>query len=150
MGSLPAADKSARETGARVEQTFATPLDAYTQAASAFAHVRFTREGWHHWPDAPPVRAYLRDTHRHIFHFEVAVSVGHDDREIEFHDLRDFCLSCVADGHDFGSMSCEGIARQLLADLAGEYGRQRRYLVSVFEDNENGAVLMLPAAQRKG
>lgn len=100
--------------------------------------VRFTFEGFHAWPAAPERRAYLRDRHRHLFH--VAVGLGTDgDREVEFHDLLEFCRS-HAPGPELGARSCEAIAEGLLHDVAGEWpGRCVR--VAVFEDGEAGAVI---------
>jgi len=58
-------------------------------AVSRWVVVRHQVEGFHHWPDAPHHRSYLAVRHRHLFYLEVAVQVAHQDREIEFHDLRD-------------------------------------------------------------
>ena len=41
-------------------------------------------EGFHAYPDAPDEVAFLRNRHRHLFHFRVYIEVFHDDREIEF------------------------------------------------------------------
>lgn len=138
MGTLPAQAGAAGRT-----------IDTITHGAIMHAVVRFDREGWHNWPTAPDNRAYLRHPHRHLFQFEVGVSVGHQNREIEFHDLRDFCLSAVPDRHNHGSRSCELIARELIAALVDTYGADRRYAVAVFEDGENGAVVVLPPAPKE-
>ena len=55
----------------------------------AVIFVRFEQVGFHCWPDAPSHRAYLRASHRHLFGIEVTTRVDHDERDIEFHDLRD-------------------------------------------------------------
>ena len=116
--------------------------------ASADIFVTFKVEGLHHWPDAPPRRNYLSNPHRHQFGFRVETTVKHDDREIEFHDLRDgaermarelgllsHCLTLI----DFGAMSCEHIARELGAVLARQY--ERSFVVTVDEDGECGATV---------
>ena len=46
--------------------------------------VKFTREGIHCFPGAQNDVAFLRNPHRHLFHFRIDVEVFHDDREIEF------------------------------------------------------------------
>lgn len=99
--------------------------------------VRFTVEGFHQWKNAPFNRDYLRNKHRHLFYIEVKVSVLHDDREIEFHDLLDFCKVTFGEG-DFGGHSCETLAKALINDLIAKYPG-REIAVSVFEDGEVGA-----------
>jgi hypothetical protein len=106
-------------------------------------HIRLTRPGFHHWPGAPEHRAYLAAKHRHLFAVEVTTAVHDDDREIEFHDVRDAAsafLDCIQgrDG-DFGSRSCEQIARELAGHLAGYY--KRPVIASVWEDWEFGATV---------
>src|SRR6516162_3307484 len=91
--------------------------------------VRLTVPGFHAWPDAPHHRAYLRFSHRHMFHIEVRCEVTHDDREIEYHDLMDLTRGFVAESAEttetcsFGSMSCEQIARRLGIKLSEKYER---------------------------
>lgn len=120
--------------------------NAYGATADIF--VTFKVEGLHHWPDAPPRRNYLSNPHRHQFGFRVETTVKHDDREIEFHDLRDRAEFLAGDLGapgpltklvDFGAMSCEHIARELGAQLAREY--ERSFVVTVDEDGECGATV---------
>ncbi len=103
------------------------------------AWITTTFEGWHAWPDAPQPRGYLASPHRHLFYVRAEVTVGHDDREIEFHDLMDFIVSCLP-GPDLGAQSCEMIARKIVDALAEKYPN-RAVGVSVSEDNEVGAVV---------
>lgn len=102
--------------------------------------VRFTHTGFHHWKDAPDSRAYLRDRHRHVFHFEAAMSVLHNDREVEFHDMLDEC-KMFATTHSaswqLAGASCEHMALALAEHLIERYDRPAR--VEVSEDGENGA-----------
>jgi hypothetical protein len=107
--------------------------------------VRFTSPGFHRWEGAPSRRAYLRDTHRHLFHFEVEIPVSHDDREIEFHDLMDYAralpiLSEIAAPAGV-PYSCEHIAQKIARSLVKTYGR--KVVVRVSEDGECGAVVSL-------
>lgn len=119
--------------------------DAY--AANADIFVTFKVLGLHCWPDAPARRAYLRALHRHWFGVRVSTEVKHDDREIEFHDLRDYAEQMMsglgrpagAVTIDFGVMSCEHIARELGALLAREY--RRSFTVTVDEDGECGGTV---------
>jgi hypothetical protein len=108
--------------------------------------IRFDTVGWHFWKDAPDSRAYLRDSHRHLFKIEVHLQVFHDDRDIEFHDLLDFCKNefgaldpKVKGGIDFGGQSCEALARKLYWKIVLQYPN-RKVTVGVFEDGEVGAV----------
>jgi hypothetical protein len=103
------------------------------------AVIRFAVEGWHRWPDAPPHRAYLAETHRHLFHVEVRLEVFHDDREVEYHDLLDFCREAFPGG-DMGTSSCEMMAHALLQKVEENYPG-RTITVSVFEDGEVGAII---------
>lgn len=110
---------------------------------------RFT--GFHAWPDAPPPRDYLSHSHRHAFHVRVSLHVEHDDREVEFHDLLSHVrLSAETLGkqvgyeigpgmvRDLGAMSCEMIARNIAARIAGLYPG-RLVECDVSEDGECGA-----------
>lgn len=108
--------------------------------------VRFQHPAWHCWPGAPEHRAYLAALHRHVFHVEVAVPVVHDDRAIEFHDLRDIAIGLFAGqgearpfGTDLAHRSCEMLARHMAEALARMVGQWCE--VSVSEDGEFGAVV---------
>ncbi len=106
--------------------------------------VRYTAPGWHFWPGAPIHRAYLAYKHRHLFYAEVEIEVFDDDREIEFHDVLDFCRTKF-DGGDLKSLSCEHMARGLLMSLLDQYGTERRITVTIYEDNEvGGRVIFTP------
>jgi hypothetical protein len=103
--------------------------------------VRFEQVGFHCWPDAPSHRAYLRASHRHLFGIEVTTHVDHDERDIEFHDLRDEAAALFRGlsicKQDFGPQSCETLARRLATQLADRYARTVTVIVS--EDGECGA-----------
>lgn len=98
--------------------------------------VRFRRVGFHRWPGASGKRAYLAFPHRHVFHVEVSMDVGHDEREVEFHDLLDAAQEEFG-GEDRGTMSCEAMARELGKKLARRFGRA--VVVCVSEDGEAGS-----------
>lgn len=109
--------------------------------AKASIFVRFIGEGWHGWPQAPEHRSYLRHMHRHLFHIEARCYVDHDDRSVEFHDVRDqievLWGLLAGPKRDLGSMSCEMLARRIGAHLV-EWN-PRRWTVIVSEDDEMGA-----------
>lgn len=99
-------------------------------------------QGMHAWTDAPPHRRYLADPHRHLFHVRVEVSVVHDSREIEFHDLLDLVASiCDAMPHD-ALGSCEDIAHDIADEVQVRWPK-RRVSADVSEDGENGATIVL-------
>lgn len=108
-------------------------------------------EGTHNWPDCPYAEvAYLRDIHRHVFHIKAYKKVTHSDRDVEFimlkHQVRDYLrrnywvaktMLC-----EFGAMSCEMIAKELIEhfDLIA---------CEVNEDNENGAFVSVDAPKKR-
>lgn len=116
-----------------------------------FIFIRFRLEGFHNFPAARelfPEVGFLADRHRHIFHFECKKKVNHDDRDVEFILFKRLVMDYLIDSYgdirsgedslpfyrfcEFGSMSCEMIARDLLEHFELES-------CSVSEDGENGA-----------
>lgn len=110
---------------------------------TASALVTFAVPGFHRWAEAPDHRDYLRSRHRHLFHVRVELELFHDDREVEFHDLRDFAIELFGGG-ELGTASCEMIARELLQEITRRFGQDRRALVEVWEDGECGARVTWP------
>lgn len=101
--------------------------------------VRFQKEGIHKYPGAPDEVAFLRNEHRHMFHFEVEMEVKHDNREVEFIMLKrelDALYGNKTLSLDF--KSCEMICDDLYSYLYRRYGN-RFYKIEVSEDGENGA-----------
>lgn len=102
--------------------------------------------GLHYWPQAQEKsknHKYLSSPHRHLFHIKVTKYVYHNNRDIEFLDLKDQLANVLTQvwpcaintyTHDFGAMSCEMIADRLLYMLNADE-------VEVSEDGENGAVV---------
>jgi hypothetical protein len=119
--------------------------------ALTFIWTTFQVEGLHHWPDATGPTAtdgetalrinYLQQPHRHIFHFKVQIEVT-ASREIEFIQLKQDLIH-AAKGllrPDWSApCSCEQIAMHMLHYLLQVYGTDRRYIIEVSEDGENGA-----------
>lgn len=110
--------------------------------------INFQIIGFHKWSDAPDKYAYLRNLHRHIFHYCIEIEVPSNDRHIEFIALKDQLKHWVYTNYgpsdfldysvDFGEMSCEMLARDLY-DYLRCYTDKRS--VSVLEDGENGAII---------
>lgn len=103
-------------------------------------------EGFHCWPDAPDECKYLASRHRHIFVIRCKVGVTHNERQVEIitrqHEIESYLqtryFNCKGDGAnccDFGNMSCESIAEDLLNRF---YDIDE---VEVTEDGYGGATL---------
>lgn len=107
--------------------------------------VRFEVEAFHHWPGAEGKRAYLGQRHRHMMHVEVSLAVFHNDRDVEFHDLRDFCLAHMPAG-EWGSTSCETAAIDLAKDIRKRWP-DRAIAIGVFEDGECGGFVSYSAEE---
>ena len=110
-----------------------------------FIFVTFQKEGIHCYPDAPEGVEFLRNDHRHIFHFRVEIEVWHDDRDIEFilfkRELEDLYSEKTL---ELDYKSCEMMADDLAEYLEENYpGRNLK--IEVSEDGENGAVCYYPA-----
>lgn len=102
--------------------------------------------GFHRWPTAPDSRDYLRSRHRHLFGITAHVAVGHDDRDVEFHDLQDLIRAwwaaapATGPARECGPMSCEALARELWTYLEADHGLTVSR-IDVCEDGECGATL---------
>ena len=109
-----------------------------------YIEVRVDVEGIHNWPDCNlPHVDYLKHLHRHTFIIQARMEVIDSNREIEFIDLKhkikqyvgkrwfDPAYGCC----NFGSMSCEHIA----TDLLDVFGLCR---CSVSEDNEFWGIII--------
>lgn len=121
------------------------------QLARTMIWVRFQREGIHKYPAALEDLAlatgdkydvsFLGYPHRHMFHFEVAIQVFHDDRDIEFIQFKRWMEELYGEGHlELDYKSCEMIAEDLAATIASAYPG-RDITITVSEDGENGATL---------
>lgn len=95
-------------------------------------------EGFHNWPDAPDQVAFLRNTHRHMFHIRAYKQVDHADRDVEFillgREVREGLDVMYGTPCGFGTMSCEMIAHSLIEALELD-------ACEVSEDGENGAIV---------
>lgn len=107
--------------------------------------VRGQYEFVHRYADAPEEVMYLRNLHRHVFNYEVELEVYHDDRELEFimvkHSIEDYLANRYSSWRN--ETSCEQMAECIGLYLQTQYGFERKLTVSVFEDNENGAKVIM-------
>ena len=113
-------------------------------------NVTFTKEGIHKYPAAlndPKLAtgdwddvSYLGYPHRHIFHFEVAIQVFHDDRDIEFIQFKRWLERLYSmDTLQLDYKSCEMISDDLAAQINARYPG-RKIVIKVSEDGENGSI----------
>lgn len=100
--------------------------------------VTFDWVGFHSWEDAPNHRAYLRETHRHLFKFKVEIEVPHGDRALECHDVKDACLNWAKAFSAPTPLSCEDLAKGLCTHLSVIYPAIRWVRVECMEDGEVG------------
>jgi len=111
-------------------------MDQIVANYKRFIVIRTSFEALHRWPECPfEDVSFLRDAHRHIFHVEVQVETSMD-RQIEFIRFKrkvDKYIKKEFAGKNLGSLSCEAIAEVLCYRMDAKR-------VSVFEDNENGAI----------
>ena len=113
--------------------------------------VTFQKEGIHKYPAAatdPSLAtgdeydvSFLATPHRHIFHFNVAVQVFHNDRDIEFIQFKRWLENQYSQGIiELNFKSCEMMSDDLFEIIASRYpGRDIEITVS--EDGENGATI---------
>lgn len=107
--------------------------------------------GFHQWREAPDAYSYLKNIHRHIFHFDVEIFVD-ESREIEFINFKHFLIKTIKEIYqdkeplfdlegsvNFGNSSCEDIAENLFNFLIENNTDVKE--ISVSEDGENGATV---------
>lgn len=112
---------------------------AYITNRSIF--VTFQKEGIHRYPDAPAGVEFLRNEHRHIFHFRVDIDVFHNDRDIEFILFKRELEGLYSEQTlKMDHKSCEMLAEELIGYISEKYPH-RKITVLVSEDGENGATL---------
>jgi len=108
---------------------------------NSFVYCTFQLEGIHNWPDCPIEEVkYLRDPHRHMFHFKLVVPVSHSDRDVEFIWLKHEAIESIESKYydqdmrccNFGASSCEHLCDFLLEQFPVAV------MVEVSEDGENG------------
>ena len=133
------------------EQTLADQRLRIKHKAIRTIFVRFQKEGIHMYPAAatdPALKtgdmydvSFLGTPHRHIFHFEVTIEVFHNDRDIEFIQFKRWLENQYSQGIlALDYKSCEMISDDLYEVIATRYPN-RNVVITVSEDNENGATI---------
>lgn len=94
------------------------------------------KELFHSYPDAPMEVKYLKDRHRHIFHFKVFIEVFHDNRDLEFIMFKNYINEII---ETFGTLnlSCEMMSDTIAKQVMFRYPK-RKMKIEVSEDGENG------------
>lgn len=114
---------------------------------TSFITVQFQVEGIHCYPEAgtnPELEdvSFLQYPHRHMFHFTVSAEVNHNNRDIEFIQLKRACLELFDQNFiDANNHSCEDLCDMLFVHLDQRYP-DRMWEIKCFEDGENGAETM--------
>ena len=108
-----------------------------------FIWVTFQKEGFHSYPAALTDEKlqdvkFLGYPHRHLFHFKVSVEVGHDDRDIEFFQIKRWLQELYDYEHlSINNQSCEMLNSNLAKVIQKNYPN-RALIIEVSEDLENG------------
>lgn len=132
-------------------QTERETADRIMNQAERMIWVTFRKEGIHRYPAAAtdPLLAtgneydvsFLAHPHRHIFHFRVAISVTHNDRDIEFIQFKRWLENLYHTGTvALDYKSCEMMSDDLYIKIAERYPG-RKVVIEVSEDGENGCVI---------
>lgn len=130
-------------TDPMVLQTLSDRARNIKNKASRMIWVTFQKSGFHKYPQAATDPAlsdvsYLGQKHRHLFKFKVAIEIFHNDRELEFHQVLNFCESLYAEKTlDVDFKSVEMIADDLFDILALKYPK-RKIIIDISEDGECG------------
>jgi hypothetical protein len=125
--------------------------------AKRMIFVTFQKEGIHKYPAAASDFnlktgdeydvSFLGTPHRHIFHFNVAIEVFHNDRDIEFIQFKRWLENLYKGGTlELNYKSCEMISDDLYEQIATRYP-DRNIEITVSEDNENGATIYYNTTQ---
>ena len=120
-----------------------------------FVYVTFNKEGYHAYPAAltDPTLAtgdqydvsHLGYRHMHYFYFKVWVAVSHNDRDIEFIQLRRWIESLYDTGAlELQNRSCEMMCDELHQIISARFPRTE-IRIDISEDNINGSYVEYPA-----
>jgi hypothetical protein len=126
-------------------QAITDEQNSISQAATRMIWVTFNRAGFHYYPQAKTSDtlkdvSYLGDKHRHLFKFKVWIEIFHNDRELEFHQVLNYCESLFESSIDINSKSVEMLSDDLYHLLATKYPG-RNIKISVSEDGECGCLI---------
>ena len=135
----------------QVEQARFEQRQRIKHSAKRMIFVTLQKEGIHMYPAAatdPSLAtgdeydvSFLGTPHRHIFHFNVAIEVFHNDRDIEFIQFKRWLENLYKGGTlELNYKSCEMISDDLYEQIASRYP-DRDVEITVSEDGENGATI---------
>ena len=135
----------------QIQQAMLESRNRIKDKAKRMIFVTFQKEGIHKYPAAatdPNLAtgdeydvSFLGTPHRHIFHFNVAIEVFHNDRDIEFIQFKRWLENLYKGGTlELNYKSCEMISDDLYEQIATRYP-DRNIEITVSEDNENGATI---------
>jgi len=120
------------------------------EQAKRMIWVTFQKEGIHCYPAASIDAnlatgdeydvSFLGTPHRHIFHFNVAIQVLHNDRDVEFIQFKRWLENLYRGTLELNHKSCEMIADDLYLAISNRYP-DRDIHITVSEDGENGATI---------
>mgnify|MGYP000199627303 CR=1 FL=1 len=142
--------RRSREEDAKLTET-STTINVPMTTAKRWIWVTFQKEGIHCYPAAleDPALAtgdeydvsFLGYPHRHKFHFRVAISVVHNDRDIEFIQFQRWLENLYKDDIlHLDYKSCEMMSDDLFEQITASYpGRDIK--IEISEDGENGALI---------
>lgn len=108
--------------------------------------VTFQKVGFHKYTAAatePSLQdvSYLGFKHRHLFKFRVQIEVFHNDRELEFHQVLNFCESLFGtQAIDIDFKSVEMLSDELYENLSKRYPN-RQMKIEISEDGECGSLI---------
>lgn len=103
-----------------------------------FIWVRFTFTALHFYKLAKLKTAYLKHPHRHQFHVKAYKRVTHNNRDVEFIQLKESMLAYVRSTYEQSDptpRSCEDMAEDFISMF-------NLSACEVSEDGENGCVLI--------
>ena len=113
-----------------------------------FVYTQFQKEGYHRFPEAATDERYktgdwldvshLGVRHMHYFFFKVWVEVSHDNRDIEFIQLRRWLESLYDNSSlELNNQSCEMMCNALYEKVHEKYPNSE-VRIDISEDNING------------
>ena len=138
------------------QQALQDTRNRVSNVAKRMIFVTFQREGIHCYPAAgtdPALKtndqydvSFLASPHRHMFHFNVAIQVFHNDRDIEFIQFKRWLDNLYTGVLELNFKSCEMISDDLYQQIANRYP-DRDIHITVSEDGENGATIYYNVTQ---
>ena len=121
------------------------------QSADRKIWITFRKEGIHCYPAAATDEnlstgdeydvSFLASPHRHIFWFKIWIDVFHNDRDLEFIQVKRWLENLYNTGVlNLNHKSCEMLADDLYIQIAARYP-ERAVWIEIAEDGENGCLI---------